>query len=408
MRHGPQSRLESLSATDLKHMAKKKKSTPLYTNGQTTPPSKPVDELYPNNEFPKGLVIPYSEERKALLRENSQAFELDARMYDETLNKLRQGAEVHREIRQYARRKAQPGVKLWDFCVDVEERARDLLRSDGKHSGFTGIAFPTGVSLNEVAAHYTPNPGDDTVIQSSDIMKYDIGMHVDGYVIDSACTMHWKPHFDNLSLASKDATTQATRMAGAEVCLSDIGDLVEEIITSYEVTIDGKTYPLQPIRNLFGHTVGKYQVHAGRSIPNCKNSGIHDRMKVGEMYALETFASTGKGLVHDVANGPVGDCSHYMCHGYYVDNPPAIRMQSAKKLFGFLRKQYSTLAWCPRWIERDGQTNWQIGLKNLVDNEVVNAYPPLADVAGSYTSQHEHTFMVLPDSIEILTAGDDY
>ncbi len=381
-----------------------------------------MSELYPNG-CPKGEWNPLTDEQVMKTKHTREELDLQASLFESQLKSMRQAAEVHREIRMFARRKAQPGVKLYKLCCDVEDHARKILgmpnitvdgneRVSGLHSGPSGLAFPCGVSLNEVAAHYTPNPGDDTVIKSTDILKFDIGTHVDGHVIDSACTMHWKPHFDTLSMASREATNVGVSMAGPDACLADIGDAIEEVITSYEATIDGKTTPIVPIRNLYGHTVGQYKVHAGKSIPCIKNSGIMDRMQIGECFALETFASTGKGVVHNVDNGPAGTgrCSHYMV-GHKSGNPSGSAGQTLK----FIKKQFGTLAFCPRWIDRDWtqKTSWRAGLSGLEPHRegeasYINPYPPLADVAGSYTSQHEHTFIVLPNGVEVLSRGDDY
>ena len=59
----------------------------------------------------------------------------------------------------------------------VESTARKLIGENGLQAG---LAFPTGVSLNHCAAHYTPNAGDTTVLQYDDVMKLDFGTHING------------------------------------------------------------------------------------------------------------------------------------------------------------------------------------------------------------------------------------
>lgn len=178
--------------------------------------------------------------------------------------------------------------------------------------------------------------------------------------------------------------------------------------------LNGNTYPIKAIRNLNGHSIGQYQIHAGKSVPIVKGGCEESiRMEEGEFYAIETFASTGRGhVVEDL------ECSHYMKR---FDAPHVpLRMQSSKKLLAHINKTFGTLAFCRRWLDReDGgsafvngsngkQEKYMGALKNLCDVGIIQPYPPLCDVKGSYTAQYEHTFFLRPTCKEILSRGDDY
>ena len=172
----------------------------------------------------------------------------------------------------------------------------DTLTREGVNALQAGIAFPTGCSLNWVAAHYTPNAGDETVLQYDDVMKLDFGTHIGGRIIDCACTIHFNPRYDPLVNAVKAATNAGIAAAGIDVRLCDVGAAVQEVMESYEVELDGKVYPVKSIRNLNGHSIGPYQIHAGKSVPIVKG-GDATKMEEGEFFAIETFGSTGKGCV---------------------------------------------------------------------------------------------------------------
>merc|ERR1712151_534550 len=156
-------------------------------------------------------------------------------------------------------------------------------------------------------------------------------------------------------------------------------------------------YPVKAIRNLNGHSVGTYQIHAGKSVPIVKN-GCEESliMEEGEVFAIETFGSTGRGYVIEDM-----ECSHYMKR---FDSPHVpLRMQSSKRLLSHINKTFGTLAFCRRWLEREdggsftvngnnGKQEKYLGaLKNLCDNGIVTPYPPLCDVKGCCTAQYEHT-----------------
>ena len=117
--------------------------------------------------------------------------------------KARQASEVHRQVRRYAQSFIKPGIKLTDMCERLEECNRRLVKENGLQAG---IGFPTGCSVNHVAAHYTPNCGDNTVLGYDDVMKVDFGTQIDGRIIDCAWTVSFNEKFDPLLEAVKEAT----------------------------------------------------------------------------------------------------------------------------------------------------------------------------------------------------------
>ena len=126
---------------------------------------------------------------------------------------------------------------------------------------------------------------------------------------------------------------------------------------SYEVTINGKTHAVKSIRNLNGHSIGAYNIHAGKSVPIVKN-GDQTKMEEGEFYAIETFGSTGKGLVVEDM-----ECSHYM-KAYDVGHVP-LRTTREKQLLSHIDKHFGTLAWCRRWLDDSGESKYMMALKHL-------------------------------------------
>ena len=362
---------------------------------QTNYPTKDIDELFPNKDWPVGILVDYGPEN-IWRSTDKEKKELDKLQEYDVLS-LRKGAECHRQIRKYAQRFIKPGMRMIDICIELEKMLKFITNA---HGLTIGQSFPTGCSLNDVAAHYTPNNGDETVLQADDVCKLDFGTHANGFVIDCAFTIAFNPMYDNLLMASKDGTDTGIKLAGIDARLGEIGAGIQEAIESYEVEIKGKTHKIKAIKNLCGHTVGQYKVHAGKSVPIVKRED-NTKMEEGEMYAIETFASTGKGSVFDN-----GECSHYMMEEFASGDK--LRNDKAKALFNHINKTYSTLAWCRRWLDEGGFKNHSLALKYLIDGQIVTPYPPLGDIEGSYVSQFEHTLILRPTMKEVLTVADDY
>ena len=359
-------------------------------------PRKPSDD-FAKNEFPEIEIQVYNE-NNGYRSTDAELKEIERLEYMSTVvPDLREAAEIHRRVRYWAMENViKPGVNLYEMCQQIEEAVRRL---SGYQPVTRGLAFPCGCSINNCAAHYTPNHNDGRVLQKDDVMKIDFGVNIDGNIIDSAFTVCFDEKYKPLLDASREATNVGIKTAGIDVRLCDIGDAIQELFDASSYEINGKTYQVKPVCNLSGHSMKQYTIHAGKSIPICRG-GSAERMEEGELFACETFATTGKGRVHDQGD----NLSHYMVSPH----PQTPRTAQQRKLLKTLQDNFSTLAFCPRFIDYIGEKKYQISLRQLCECRAVNPYPALSDVKGSHVAQFEHSFIILPTHKEILSRGDDY
>ncbi|KAF2068780.1 hypothetical protein CYY_009896 [Polysphondylium violaceum] len=396
------------AAKKKKKKKKKKKSaaattTAVDANGnnvviglaQTTPPTIPVSKLFPNKVYPLGEVCEYKNDNS--YRTTSAEKRDQERLMANVYNDVRRAAEVHRQVRKYVQGIVKPGLALTELVESLEKASRTLIEADGLKAG---IGFPTGVSINHIAAHFTPNPGDKTVLKKDDVLKIDFGTHVNGYIVDCAFTVTFDEKFDNLKNAVKEATNTGIREAGIDVRLCDIGAAIQEVMESYEIELNGKTYPIKSVRNLNGHTISPYVIHGGKTVPIVKG-GDATKMEEGEFYAIETFGSTGRGqVIEDL------ESSHFMKTPHAAQ--ATIRLPKSKALWQHINKNYDTLCFCRRWLDDAGEKQHFMSLKNLIDVGAIDPYPPLVDIKGSYVAQYEHTLLLRPTAKEVISRGDDY
>jgi len=189
--------------------------------------------------------------------------------------------------------------------------------------------------------------------------------------------------------------------SGIDARVGEIGAAIQETMESYEVEVNGKVFPVKPIDNLSGHQINPYEIHGDKFIRPVKNDD-QTKMEEGEYYAIETFGTTGGGRIIET-----GACSHYARR---VDAPrnPLLRLTSAKALLKTINKNFGTLAFCPRYLDRIGESKYLFALNHLVSQGIVQAYPPLLDEPGSMTAQFEHTILLRPTVKEVVSRGDDY
>ncbi|KAH0807046.1 Clan MG, family M24, aminopeptidase P-like metallopeptidase [Histomonas meleagridis] len=354
-------------------------------------------KTYENREFPHRDFLEYNEHAGFRPKDKEQAKRLEE--IEAALPDLREGGLIHEQVRDWALQHdiIRPGVKLFDMCAQIEEAVRRQVQF---HPPDRGLAFPCGCSLNNTAAHYTPiSAADETVLGTSDVMKIDFGVSINGHIIDSAFTVCFDDRFKPLIEASREATNKAIRMAGPDVRICEISNTIDEIISSYQIELNNKIIPLKPVRNLTGHQMAYYKVHSGKFIPISKappGQEYNERMEIGELYALETFATTGDGVVFD--QGPP---SHFMLTSH--SNQIHVKNGSQKDLVDCIQRNFKTLAFCQRFLDKAEQTDYKLTLDQLVKLKAVDPYPPLCDIEGSYVSQHEHCFVILEKGKEVVS-----
>ncbi|KAK5945349.1 hypothetical protein PMZ80_002553 [Knufia obscura] len=371
---------------------KKKKKKKAQRGQQTTPPRVPLANLFPDQRYPEGQVVEYANNSDHNLQrttgEEIRHLSVVNNMDDEFLNDYRKAAEVHRRVRRYVQTIAKPGVFMSQLAQEIEDGVRALTGHQGLETGDAlkaGMGFPTGLCLNNVAAHWTPNPGaKEVILQYDDVLKVDFGVHVNGRIVDSAFTLAANPVYDNLLAAVKAATNTGLKEAGPDARISHISAAIQETMESYEVTLNNKTIPIRAVRGLTGHNILRYKIHGDKQVPFVKTHTTQ-RMEEGDVFAIETFGTTGRAYLRDDMGLGVygyGRNEHVSAAG--------LHLASAKSLLKTIDANFGTLVFSRRYLELVWVRNYHLGMRSLVSNGIVEEYGPLVDVPGSYVAQFEH------------------
>ena len=357
--------------------------------------------IWPNLPIREALKIRNPEVVPVVLTED-QMKDTPRSIYD-----LRRAAECHKIARRNIQQYIKPGVKLLDICERVEANIVEIF---GRNDLKAGVAFPTGTSVNAIIAHDTSNVADERTLKFDDLCKVDMGTHVNGMIIDSAFSVAFNPEYDKLLEASREAVWTGIRLAGPDAPIYDISKAIKEVIESYEVTIKGKTYPVKAVSDLGGHSIEPYNIHAGKLVlcaPYESREYKESRMEADEHFAIECFASTGSGKMFKSKSRP---SNHYMLNKEN-DQPYRGKLKTIQTAYNWIRKNRSTLAFCPRWMEKDKVKGYGIALNELsrkTNPPIVTEYQVLEDQPGSLTAHYEHTIYISDHGKEILSHGDDY
>ncbi len=297
---------------------------------------------------------------------------------EEAISKFRLSGKILRETREKMRRFVREGMRIIDIC----EKAENLIREKGGEP-----AFPCNVSINEVAAHYTSPPEDEKRIPEKSVVKVDMGVHVDGYVTDTAVTICFNPEYRSLVKTAEQALEAAINIIHPGISTAKIGSTIEKTI---------KSRGFKPISNLTGHQVGRYLVHAGTSIPNVSHMSFFSKVKLGGMYAIEPFV-TLPDAVGKVKNG-----EEVMIFRFFKSR--SLKNLNAKQLLKCIEKNFRTLPFAERWLQNVlPKEHYPEAFQELLSSKALVGYPVFIEASGKTVAQAEHTIMIVEDGCAVLT-----
>lgn len=267
--------------------------------------------------------------------------------------------------------------------LDIAEKVESKIIEEG-----AGLAFPVNISINEIAAHFSPRADDERLtLKKGDVVKLDLGSHVDGYIADTAITVEiGSNNYCSMIEASSKALENVIDFIKPKVNLFEIGEVVEKTIQSYG---------FKPISNLTGHSMQRYILHAGKTVPNVSDLSYKNKLKIDDVLAIEPFATDGAGHV------VTGEGSNiYLCKNTF--NPRLIRNNREKLMFNKAKEIFKTLPFAQRWFDKRFSNSDNL-LRKLSFLGMIKHYPQLIDADKGIVTQKEHTVIIKEEGCEVIT-----
>lgn len=287
-------------------------------------------------------------------------------MEKDMLDNYNKAQEISKEISIFSKGLIKENVKLITIADGIENKIKSL---GGQP------AFPVNISINDIAAHYTPDIDDPLVLKENDLVKIDFGVHIDGYISDNAFTVCIGKKTHPLIEASEKALKEAIKTIKVGVKVKEISEVVENTIAEFG---------FNPIRNLCGHGLDRYVQHNPPTIPNGKNN-LQEELKEGQAIAMEVFTTDGSGLVKD--SFPT------LIYMFRQDRP--VRMLEGRKILEKSKNEFNGLPFAKRWL-KDITTSLKIdfALKDLVNVGALSEYPVLREISNGLIAQTEETIIL--------------
>jgi len=289
--------------------------------------------------------------------------------YPPDLERWREAARIAARARELGLRLTLPGARRRDVAEAIEAS----IRAEGAQP-----AFPANLSRNDEAAHYTPDPDDAGTFVAGDVVKVDVGAHLDGAIADTADTVEvgGTHRHENLVRAAREGLRAGIAEVRPGARVNDISRAIAGAI---------RARGLKPMENLTGHSIERYLLHAGKAIPNVPGMS-DDSLREGEIIAIEPFATNGVGMIE---NGPFGNIVRFR-------SDPGAKDPELARLFA----RFRTLPFTLRWVATDAERS---ALAH--GRRYLQTYPVFVERGHGLVSQAEHTVLVGPAGPEVLSAG---
>lgn len=302
--------------------------------------------------------------RPVWLGSKVKAWSSKSTMEPDVKEKYIEAGRVVQKAREKAREEARPGTNVKVIAEEVE----GLIREEGLEP-----AFPVNISVNDEAAHYSPGVEEEREVDASDVIKIDIGAHCDGYIADTALTVNPSGEYKDMIEAAEKTLEKALDFLEPGVTVGELGTFIHnQVPERYSV-----------VRNLTGHYVGRYEQHAGTSIPNIRNSNTKTIEK-GDSVAIEPFLTDGSGKIK---NGKKGNI--------YIRKTGKTRGRMERKVLKKI-EDFRGLPFSPRWLDLNSRE--EMALRKLESSGAVKHYPVLKEIEGGTVVQAEHTVLVGVDN----------
>ncbi len=299
------------------------------------------------------------------------------------IDMYKKSGKIASKVRKDAVNYVKEDMKVLDLVEFVEGKITELGGN---------IAFPCNISVNEITAHYTSPAGDENIIKSGDIVKIDLGAHIDGYIADTAVSVlvgedipeEQREKHENMILASQEGLENGISAIKAGAEIGKVGEIIEKAINDRG---------FNSVSNLTGHSMDQWILHAGLSMPNIKENNPH-KLEEGDVLAIEPFATDGIGRVTDMNDTYI--------FKFLRDRP--MRLLHARRALKIIKEEYMSLPFSGRWLTSHfSEHHLNAAMRMLISSRAVYPYHVLKEKSNAVVAQSEHTVIVESDGCTVIT-----
>eukprot|EP00216_Chloropicon_sp_CCMP2111_P003260 CAMPEP_0198243454 /NCGR_PEP_ID=MMETSP1446-20131203/27880_1 /TAXON_ID=1461542 ORGANISM="Unidentified sp, Strain CCMP2111" /NCGR_SAMPLE_ID=MMETSP1446 /ASSEMBLY_ACC=CAM_ASM_001112 /LENGTH=387 /DNA_ID=CAMNT_0043927271 /DNA_START=41 /DNA_END=1204 /DNA_ORIENTATION=- len=321
----------------------------------------------------------------------------------DVVTKYKAAAEITNGALALVISECKPGASVVDLCsmgdAHLEKEIEKVFNKPTKEGAIEkGIAFPTCISINNVCGHFSPMETDETVVREGDVVKIDLGCHIDGWVSAAAHTV----------VAQEDASKPVTgRAADVVAAARDAFQLALRTIRPGKSTTAAsdsfgqvaESYDCQMLDGVLTHVQKRFVLDGNKVVlnkPTAENRAEDAEFEENEVYAIDVIVSTGEGKPRVV------DEKQTTVYKRALDREYNLKMKASRALFSEINRKFPALPFTLRAIE-DKRTA-KLGLVECVNHELLHEYPVLHEKPGELVAQFKSTVLLMPNGSDQLSS----
>ncbi len=291
-------------------------------------------------------------------------------LQEDELEKYLLAGKIAKKVKKHIldEKKELLGKNYLSLCEEVEKLIFEL---GGRP------AFPVNICPDFVAAHETARIEDERKLkEETKLLKIDLGVHIDGYIVDTAITLVFDKNYEYLRKAAEEALMSAIDIIKPNVEVRKIGKVIYEKV---------KEFGCSPVVNLVGHQMKRYILHTGLSIPNYDNKDTR-RLKEGMVIAIEPFTTNKRGYAIE----------GYQSEIFSLRNLASFSERMYRDIYIHIKKYYKLLPFAARWLVNKGFEKRIVksAIPYLHTKNIIKSYPTLVEIERGLVAQAEHTIIV--------------
>ncbi|KAK9699148.1 hypothetical protein RND81_08G155800 [Saponaria officinalis] len=322
--------------------------------------------------------------------------ELDLSSPD-VVTKYKSAAEILNKALHLVVSECKPKAKIVELCEKgdayIIEQTGNTYKNVKKKIE-RGVAFPTCISVNNVVGHHSPLASDESVLEEGDVVKVDMGCHIDGFIATVAHTHV----IQEGPVTGRKADVIAATNTAAEVALrlvrpgkknKDVTDAIQKVAAAYDCKI---------VEGVLSHQLKQFVIDGNKVVLSVSSPEMRvddAEFEENEVYAIDILASTGDGKPKML------DEKQTTIYKRAVDKNYHLKMKASRFIFSEINQKFPIMPFSARALE---EKRARLGLLECVNHDLLQPYPVLHEKPGDYVAHIKFTVLLMPNGSDRITS----
>lgn len=317
---------------------------------------------------------------------------------DLVVTKYKMAGEISNRVIKQVADKCVAGASVRDLCSFgdqlLSEETSKVFKKEKELK--KGIAFPTCLSVNNCVCHFSPLASDtDLELKDGDVVKIDLGSHVDGFI---AAVAHTVIVGSPAKVTGRKADVLLAAHYASEAALRLMKPGTENSAVTNVVQTIAESYKCKPIEGMLSHQLKQFEIDGDKSIiqnPNEMQRKEHEKstFELHEVYAVDVLISSGEGVGREMETRTT---VFKKTNETYM-----LKMKASRALFTEVNSKCGTMPFSLRSLEDEKKA--RMGVVECVSHKLLEPFHVLYEKPNEIVAQFKYTVLLMPNGPQKIT-----